>query len=282
MNLKQLPLGRALLLAVSVPFVPAPGSAETLVLHPVADTSLISAAPDNNNGGQAWVLAGVTQNFTTNRGLFRFDLSGLPPGSVIESASLSLEVTRQPRDGYAPGPFGLHRMLQAWGEGNKIALDNAGGLGAPATAGEATWNAAFAGALAWTAPGGAADADFAAIASAEVFIYGVGDSPYLFPSTPELIADVQAWLDHPASNFGWMLRCEDESPNFTARRFGSREDAGSLPQLFLQFTVIPEPSALLLLAAGLLAVGCGALRSRSRHGRHRTVFGSEPARSTTR
>ncbi|MSU26946.1 MAG: PEP-CTERM sorting domain-containing protein [Pedosphaera sp.] len=49
-----------------------------------------------------------------------------------------------------------------------------------------------------------------------------------------------------------MLLANDEGPNFTARRFGSREDAINAPQLLVQFTTVPEPSALVLLAGGVV------------------------------
>jgi hypothetical protein len=256
-----------LLVAVAL-LAPPATHADFVALNPVADTSLISAAPANNNGGEAWMLAGVTQNYTTNRGLFRFDLTAvIPPGALIESADVILDVTRQPRDGYAPAPFGLYHVLQPWGEGNKVATDNNGGLGAPADPGEAAWDFRFAFAQPWGVPGGAADIDYAGVASSQTFIYGIGDSPYTFQSTPELTADVQGWLDNPASNFGWMLVCQDESQNFTARRFGSREDPGAAPQLLVQFTIVPEPSSALLGLVGLAALtGARWGRKTRRHG----------------
>ena len=54
--------------------------------------------------------------------------------------------------------------------------------------------------------------------------------------------DVQLWLDDPAQNHGWMLRCESEEQNFTARRFGSREleDPSTSPTLTIDFQ--PPPS----------------------------------------
>ena len=79
-------------------------SADSITLFPVADTTLISTVPDNNNGGQPFFNAGITQNGTTNHGVLRFDLAGqIPPGAKILSADLVVEVTRQPKDGYSPG-----------------------------------------------------------------------------------------------------------------------------------------------------------------------------------
>jgi hypothetical protein len=246
--------------------IPDAGLAESIALRPVADTSLIEIAPSNNNGGQAWVLAGTTQNFTRNRGLFRFDFGAdIPNGALIQSVSLQLEVTRQPSDGFNPAPFGLHRMLRPWGEGNSVATDNSGGMGAPAQPGEATWNQRFAfTSQTWGAPGGAVDIDYVAEASTVENIYGVGDSPYLFPSSSTLVADVQGWVNDPASNFGWMLRCQTEDINFTARRFGSREGQDVAPLLFVEFTVVPEPAPWALGLMGIAILGRKALTHRAR------------------
>lgn len=227
----------AILLALAVHW-PQPIRAETVVLPPVADTTLIEVAPNNNLGGQLFANAGTTQNFTKNRALFRFDVpESVPPGATITSASVAFEVTKQPVDGYAPANFALYRVLRPWGEGVQTAAQGASpGLGAPATLNEATWDHRFALTTnTWAAPGGAADIDYAGTPSSTTSVYGVGDSPYVFPAESALVADVQYWLDHPQSNFGWMLICQTESENFTARRFGSRENTNKSPFLTIQF-----------------------------------------------
>ncbi len=242
----------ALLLAAFSLQLSTRAHADTLTLRPVADTTLIETAPNNNLGGQSFANAGTTQNFTKNHALFRFDVSAIPNGSFVESASLVFEVTKQPVDGYAPADFGLHRMLVSWGEGNKTAADpRSPGQGAPASAGEATWLARFAQTANWAAPGGQAGTDFVAASSAGQTVYSVANSPYFFTSS-QLAADVQLWLGNPGTNFGWMLLANDENPNFTARRFGSREDAINAPQLIVQYSAVPEPSAMALLAGGVL------------------------------
>jgi hypothetical protein len=234
--------------------------ADSLSLRPIADTTLIETAPNNNLGGQPFANSGTTQNFTRNRALFRFDVSAIPTGALVDSVALVLEVTRQPVDGYAPGDFGLHRMLVSWGEGvQTTANPGTPGQGAPAGSGEATWLARFAQTGPnWSAPGGLAGTDFAATASAGQTVYGTANSPYFFTSA-QLAADVQLWLGNPGTNFGWMLLATDEGPNFTARRFGSREDSVNAPQLLVQYTVVPEPSAL-----ALAALGAGWLMRRQR------------------
>ena len=236
--------------------------ADSVTLRPVADTTLIETAPNNNLGGQTFANSGTTQNFTKNRALFRFDVSSIPTGAQVESVSMVLEVTRQPVDGYAPADFGLHRMLVSWGEGAQTASSpGSPGQGAPAAPGEATWLARFAQTGPnWAAPGGLAGTDFAAASSAGQSVYSVANSPYFFTSS-QLAADVQLWLANPSANFGWMLLANDEGPNFTARRFGSREDAINAPQLLVQFTAVPEPSSMVL---AVLGAGWLARRVRSR------------------
>ena len=213
--------------------------AATVTLQPVADTTLIETEPNNNLGGAPFVNAGVTQNFTKNHGLIRFDLAGrVPPHSQITRADLILEVTHIPRDGFAPADFGLHRLLVPWGEGNKITdAPSHPGLGAPATTNEATWNDRFAFTTNhWTAPGAAPTNDYSPVVSAQQTIYDLGNSPYTFESTAAMVADVQLWLDDPQTNFGWLLKTLLEAENFTARRFGSREDADHAPLLVIEFT----------------------------------------------
>ena len=53
-----------------------------------------------------------------------------------------------------------------------------------------------------------------------------------------MVADVQAWLDNPASNFGWLV-LGDETAIATAKRFDTRESA-SPPMLTIEFIPGPE------------------------------------------
>ena len=215
-------------------------SAVSLTLIPSADTSLIEIAPTNNNGGQAWLLSGKIQNDVyRDRALMKFDFSALPTNATVLAAAVTVEVTRQPGDGLASAPFGLYRMLRRWGEGDKVAT-TVPGQGLPATPGEATWLCSFFPTNAWSAPGGASGIDFADVESSFQFIYGTGQSPYRFESTPELVADVQSWVNSSQSNYGWMLLCDDEATPFTARRFGSREDPNAPPLLEIEYLVPPR------------------------------------------
>src|SRR5262249_41614629 len=115
--------------------------------------------------------------------------------------------------GYGIETFTLHRLLRAWGEGNKNPTMSPG-RGAPATLGEADWLSPLAFTTnSWTVPGGAPDSDYASAGSGSQIVYdgSAAYSPYAFPDPGDdhapIIADVQLWLDKPATNFGWMLIC---------------------------------------------------------------------------
>ena len=215
--------------------------AATVVLQPVADTTLVEVAPDNNMGGAAFVNAGTAgNNGLRNRGLYKFGFSFIPPNSKIKSAAVTLEVTAEPGSGGVSSSFALHRMLKSWGEGDK-STNISPGLGVLATTNEATWNHRFALTTnTWTFPG--ASNDFATVISSSTQVYGTADFPH-FGSTPQMVSDVQIWVNDSSSNFGWLLKTESESTLKTARGFGSREFAGedtnSPPKLQVEFIAPP-------------------------------------------
>jgi len=233
-------LPSAIILAVLCVGATPSARAVTSIFYTAADTALLEVAPSNNVGGFPGMNAGTTQEYKLTRALMRFDLSALPTNTLVFSAAVQLEVTRQPDEPPNNSTFSLHRLLRPWGEGNKSPVTQPG-KGLPASPGEATWNCAFHPTNTWSVPGGAPDVDFSSITSSSQFIYGVGESPYRFDTTPELVADVTDWLRHPTNNFGWMLLCDSEFLNFTARRFSTREDTvNSPPFLEVQYLVPPR------------------------------------------
>lgn len=216
---------------------PLHGAADTANLMPSTDTALLENFPTNNAGGQGWLNAGTTQNYTRNRALMKFDIAAaIPAGARVTAVSLTLHVTRSPTDGDLPSTFDLHRLLFPWGEGNKSGDPPL--LGAPATVGEACWTHRHAGTEdRWAAPGGAPGVDYATESSGDTYVYGVNFSPYTFDQAPGLVRDVQLWLDRPTQNFGWMLRTRSESENFSARRFAAKEDELLAPRLLIDYEV---------------------------------------------
>lgn len=230
-------------------------AATTISLPSVSDTSLYENKPDSNLGATTMV-AGTNQLFSRSRGLVRFDLASLPAGAVVTGVQVQLHCTRQPDPDQHGGPvasdFSLYRMYVGWGEGGGTAP-----TGSVSAAGDATWNERHFGGTTWGTPGGLIGTDFANNPSATTTVGNIGD--YVWGSSSELIADVQAWIDTPLSNFGFMLVNQSEGTPGSARRFSSREQSGGVippPRLVITYSAIPEPSVSGLLLAGGILTGC--------------------------
>lgn len=112
------------------------------------DTFLIENNADNNAEGHTHNSSGTTEinpgSVSPRRALYQFDLSAIAAGSTINSVTFTLGVVKTPSSGSVDSAFGLHRALTSWGEGTQI-----GNNGAAAQAGDATWNSAQHGTLAW-------------------------------------------------------------------------------------------------------------------------------------
>ena len=123
----------------------------------------------------------------------------------------------------------LSRVSRAWGEGASDAGDPGGG-GAQAETGDATWLHTFYNTSFWTTPGG----DFSPTSSATTTVSTV-NTTYTW-SGSGLLADVQAWVSSPASNFGWVIRGNEITAGI-AQRFNSRENGSNPPQLAVTYQV---------------------------------------------
>lgn len=243
-------------LVASAGLMLAPGTAGaqtvTVNLPAVADNTLYQDFNGNFSNGQGqFLFAGKTLGGDLRRAVVRFDLSAIPDGAVITSATVTLRQSRQ-RDSTQPEVMPLHRVLSSWGEGASNA-GSPGGSGAPSAPGDATWihrsyNENPALAVLWTNAGG----DFDSRPSGTATI-GSSLIAYTFTGTG-LATDVQGWINDRSTNFGWML-LGDEAENQSARRFDSREagNAANRPSLNVRY-VIPSPGAGAVLAlAGLAA-----------------------------
>lgn len=218
----------------------AAGSAATITLTPSADTTLFELLPDFNFGAQEDLPAGTlggAADFKRSRLLLKFDLAAsLPAHALIQSARLRLTVTRVPDGGGANSIFSLHRVLRGWGEGRQQGPPPGG---AKASEGEASWNFRRFPDEPWGAPGGQPGLDFAAVPGSSERILQPGSYDFEFGANQ--IAELQAWLQAPETNFGWMLLSQAEAEPKTARRFAAREHPGaeSRPALILEYTLAP-------------------------------------------
>jgi hypothetical protein len=193
--------------------------------------------PDGNRsngvGSEMFIgLSGLTPPYI-RRALVAFDVRAyVPSGATVDSVRLSVTMIT---GAIIPSRVRLYRVLDDWGEG----ASNADGLpgGAQAAPGDATWTARLWPDSLWSLPGG----DFVAVPSGSTDVAGA-IVEYVFNTTPQMVADVQAWLDDPASNFGWLIRGnENAAVPGSLKSFATHQnpETGRRPQLQVFYRTSP-------------------------------------------
>ena len=209
---------------------PLPSEPGSVTLEPSADNTLFEDSSSfRSNGAGQHLFVGNTNRRNTRRALLRFDVAGaVPPGATVTEVTLRMRMSRT-RGGNET--VTLHRVLADWGEGASDASGAEGG-GAGAAPGDATWVHRSFDTEVWETPGG----DFEAEASGSAEVGGTGHDTWQSPGG--MVTDVQSWLDAPETNFGWLLK-GNENGRQTAKRFDSREHSttGNRPLLTVDFTV---------------------------------------------
>lgn len=210
------------LTAIIAPFaLVAALTAQTTVVVPCnADNTLYQdLSGSKSNGAGTSVFVGENAVGLARRAVLRFDVaSTVPAGATIVSAQLQMNVTLT--QDLLPLPVDAHRITASWGEGNStpsgVGGAGGGGGGTP-QANDATWIHRFYTGTLWSTPGG----DFVPTPS---FSFGMPIAGmFLVPTSPGLVADVTAWRNNPATNFGWLLKANSETTSYTARRLDSRQ-----------------------------------------------------------
>lgn len=224
-----------LVLAAALTFIGAGlASAATISIMPSKDNTLYEFDPDEgdfSNGAGFHFFAGKTVMSELRRAVLAFDIAGsIPPGSIITSVTLTMNMSKTFGD--TARIVELHKLLADWGEGTSHAPGEEG-EGTPATTNDATWRHRFFDTISWAMQGG----DFSATVSAS---QSVGPLGYYTWNSAQMVADVQSWVNNPASNFGWLV-LGDESALGSAKRFDTRESA-SPPVLTIEYrSAQPSP-----------------------------------------
>jgi len=240
-----------------LPLLPVASSAATVSLEPLADAEIREQAPSLVVAG-ATMVAGGLGDFVgneTRRALIRFDLTTLPAGAIVRQVELRLEVVRVPQNA-GTAPFELRRLLAPWDEGAVSWLSRQTGID-------------------WQQPGALGDSDAVAEGSSTANAPSPGAAT--FASTQQLVADVQAWVQAPASNHGWLLLAQSESTLRTARHFATREAvaADSRPRLTVTYTVPPRLEDVRLEGSEIVG-SFTALPGETYRLHRRTSLGSDP------
>ncbi len=162
-------------------------SAVTVQFGASKDSTIYQSDSDVSNGAGEFILIGGGTH-----GLVQFDVGGIPDGSTIIDAVLTLNMARAS----GGGAVAAHPISTAWGESDSNAPGDES-VGAPAREFDATWLYSQYDGQLWSSPGG----DYGS-ASASATIEGIGAYEL---AGGGLIDDVQRWLDDAAANFGWLL-----------------------------------------------------------------------------
>jgi len=202
-----------------------------IALQATADNTLYQNSNgllSNGLGEHFFVGNGVLTPNNVRRGLIRFDVSSIPAGSTINSATLSLNMSGSlDNTAYT---LGLRRVTADWGEGtsNAAPLD---ANGTQATTGDATWLHRFYNSQTWATPGGS----FLGTASATRSVTGPGVYTW---TGATMVTNVQQWLDGSIANFGWAM-IGDEIASGSYKQFDSKDHAtpANRPVLTVDYTI---------------------------------------------
>jgi hypothetical protein len=171
------------------------GTSGSLTLQPDGttgvDSNLISRAPTNTGGsGTVFNIGDENASFDEEwRGLVKFDLSTVPAGAAISSATYSMFEYAAANTGTSNSwPVGLKRVLRNWDETN------------------ASWNK-YDVTNSWTTAGATADGlDRVATSSATQMMDGVAASAMVNWTGDLLNADIQQYIDGTTPNYGWLIQ----------------------------------------------------------------------------
>lgn len=227
LNSSQRDLMRVLLLAGLAVLVPREAQGTTINLTSSRDNTLYEDPNGSlSNGAGTHMFAGLNDNSAIRRAVLAFDISSIPANSTIQSATLSLYMSRTKSGAL---PVVLHRLTSDWGEGDSVAGGEEGG-GANPDPNDTTWLHTFYPSSTWSTPGG----DFDPNVSVSTSVNKMGT--YDWESTARMVADIQGWLDSPSTNFGWIL-LGDEINQKSTKRFDTREiaDTSKRPNLEIVF-----------------------------------------------
>ena len=169
------------------------------------DNYMQSVTPDANFGTyERMRVTGYADLGDIQRGLVRFDLSSIPMGTPITSATLWLYSYDPAQTFGSSGFYGAYRLTRDWSE----------------TA--STWNSP------WTTAGG----DFEATPDGTAPKQPASAVPcwYSFDVTTR----VQQWINDPSGNYGWLIKCLDEYSHNQDKFYQSdTADAAHRPKLVI-------------------------------------------------
>jgi hypothetical protein len=198
-------------------------TSHTAILIPTNDTYLDQNNPARNYGASTTIKVDG-QSTQAYRPILKFDLSSLPAGATITSATLQLAATAvQSNTGYN---VAVHQMTRDWLEGT-----GNGSNGSP------NWTQ-YSGASTWTTAGG----DFNGTAESTTSVSTAGTYTWSVTNM------VNTWYASPTTNFGMLLKFPTENTGNQDKTFGSKENGTftNWPVLFITYTITGTSGSIIL------------------------------------
>ncbi|MBK7238075.1 MAG: tandem-95 repeat protein [Sterolibacteriaceae bacterium] len=181
-------------------------SAQIALLTPVQDSYLQASNPTTNSGSATSMVIDRETN-DLQRALVQFDLSSIPTGATISSATMNLNATQV---GGSIG-IGAYQVLQSWAEAST------------------TWNQRSSGSN-WSSAGGT----YNATATDSITATALGVQAF------NLTGLVQAWSAGTQQNYGMLVGSPDGGDNRTVT-YDSRE--GTVPPVLRVIYTLPANAA---------------------------------------
>ena len=201
----------------------APPTSTTVVLNPIADAYIDNQSAIANFGAASSLKFKQVSATDQMRALLKFDASGIPAGTVIQSATLRLDVTSVLSASNNSKAISAYALTQAWTEGSKTGSGTADGV---------TWTKRIP-PTSWSNFGGTYRT--ASVAMAVEESSGLSPPPGSFRTgwlSWDLKALMQEWVDGVTVNNGVLLisTVTDE------QSVDSKEKGGStIPQLVITY-----------------------------------------------
>ncbi len=179
--------------------LPIAGEADTQSFSAAADAYMQSGSPNANNS------SGAVMDLTDTRdGVVRFDISSIPSGSTITSATLTLVATAVGSAASVKN-YGAHRILADWTEGT----------------------------VTWNTPGSTSGTHYASSATQTVAVSTTGSYSW------NVASDVASFVSGSATNYGWRIIWSSNTSGTNKQvSFGTKENvtSGNRPVLSVTYT----------------------------------------------
>jgi predicted ribosomally synthesized peptide with SipW-like signal peptide len=220
-------------------------SPDEIEIFGTKDTYLRSGAKNTNEGASPFMRI---QSSGNNRALVQFnqdDINSAVNGQTVYSAFLVLEVDGQKNNWGSGRTISIHRMTEDWEEGNGKNAELSGSESYRGDGSGATWNCAVDTninnsnpdcSLQWN--GGSY---IGAPTNTQIITNGIGGTVMF-----DVTADVLAFLSDSQTNYGWLIRKDNEGANGYISFHSKESVSGNGPKLVLYFEPDLLPEALIV------------------------------------